>query len=236
MSRNEIRSPAAATGHRAPWFAVSAVVAWLGLAIDLLITALGVYPDETTVTSRLGPGNADGAAGAIGRVLDFASYFTTWSNVVVAVVATVLALDARRDTSALRVLRLDSLMMITITGLVYAVVLAPEAHNRGWELVSNFFVHQLTPVLTLVVWLVVGPRGWIRWATIPAALLLPIAWLAWTLLRGAVIGAYPYPFLDVVDLGYRQVLVNVAAITAFGVVIGALLMGIDALLSRRRTS
>ena len=52
-------------------------------------------------------------------------------------------------------------------------------------------------------------------------------------MRGAVIGAYPYPFIDVVRLGYGQVLLNVLAIAVLGVVIGTALLGIDRLLSRR---
>ena len=217
-----------------PWFVLNAVVAWLGLAVQLVLSTSGMYPGTQTVPSQLGYGNAAGAAGALGRTLDYLSYFTIWSNIVVAVVMTVLALHPLRDTPVLRVLRLDALLMITITGIVYAVVLAPTATLRGWEYLANSLIHQITPLLTLVVWVVAGPRGWIRWSTIPAALVLPLVWLAYTLLRGAVIGGYPYPFVDVVKLGYGQVLVNVVAILVFGVVVAAVLLGIDRLLGRRR--
>ena len=57
--------------------------------------------------------------------------------------------------------------------------------------------------------------------------------LALELLRGAVIGAYPYGFVDVVTKGYGTVLVNSIAITLFGVVIGLVFLGIDRLLTRR---
>jgi len=216
-----------------PWHAVNAAVAWLGLGMQLVLSAGGVYPPTQTVPSQLGFDNAAGFAGAVGRTLDLLSYFTIWSNIVVAVVATVLALHPERDSRLLRVLRLDALLMITVTGLVYAVLLAGTAKLTGWQIPANSLLHQVTPVVTIVVWLVVGPRRWIAWRTIPEALVLPLVWIAYTLLRGAVIGAYPYPFIDVVRLGYGQVLVNVLAIAVLGVVIGAALLGIDRLLSRR---
>src|SRR6266571_1200941 len=37
------------------------------------------------------------------------------------------------------------------------------------------------------------------------SLLFPVCWLIFTLIRGAVIGWYPYPFIDVTRLGYAKV-------------------------------
>jgi len=225
---------AASTSRARPWHAVNAAVAWLGLALQLVLSAGGIYPSTQTVPSQFGYANATGLAGAVGRTLDFFSYFTIWSNIVVAVVATLLAIDPARDSRLLRVLRLDALLMITITGIVYAVVLAPNAHLTGWQVPANSLLHQITPLVTVVVWLVVGPRGWIAWRTVPESLVLPVVWIVFTLVRGAVIGAYPYPFIDVVKLGYGHVLVNLVVIAVIGVVIAVVLLGVDRLLSRRR--
>ncbi len=218
---------------RRGWFAANAAVAWFGLLAQFTLSAGGFYPTTSTVLSQLGPGNPAGAAGALPRIIDFLSYFTIWSNIIVAVVLTVLARTPTRDTPLLRVLRLDALLMIVITGLVYAVVLAPTISLRGWEVLANAFIHILTPIVTVVVWVVAGPRGWIRWSTIATAMILPVVWLAYTLLRGAVIGAYPYPFIDVVRLGYGQVAVNIVGVAVLGIVLGSALLGIDRLLVRR---
>lgn len=229
------RAPAATQtpSARGPvWFLVNALVAWTGVVLQLILSAGGFYPSTETVPSQLGYANAAGAAGAFGRIADYASYFTIWSNVVVAVVVTLLALRPGRDGPVLRVLRLDSLLMIVITGLVYAVILAPTAKNVGWQVVGNFFVHQATPIVTILVWVVAGPRGWIRWSTIAPAMILPVVWVAYTLVRGTVITGYPYPFIDVVRHGYGQVLVNVVTIAALGVLIAVILLGVDRLLSR----
>lgn len=222
------------------WFTANAVVAWVGVLIQLVVSVGGFYPSGETVPSRLGYANPEGLAGAVGRTLDYLSYFTVWSNILVAVVMTLLARAAYdaagiRSTPVLRVLRLDSLLMITITGLVYAVVLAPDGPpQQGWQAVSNFFVHQATPVLTVIAWLAAGPQGWIRWSTFLPALVIPGVWVVWALLRGAVIGAYPYPFVDVVRLGYGTVAINLVAVVALAFVICAVLLGIDRLLGRTR--
>lgn len=69
-------------------------------------------------------------------------------------------------------------------------------------------MHTVVPVLAVVGWLVAGPRGQ---ATAKAAWLSPIyplAWLAFTLIRGAVIHWHPYPFVDVTRFGYGKVALN----------------------------
>ena len=219
-----------------PWFALYAGVAWLGLGMQFVLSATGMYPSTTTIPSAVGYNNPPGAAGALPRIFDLLSYFTIWSNIVVAVLATLLALRPWRDSHLLRVLQLDALIMITVTGLVYAVLLGPTATLSGWQYPANSLLHQITPLVTVIVFLVAGPRGRLAWRTIPEALVLPLVWVGYTLVRGAVIGAYPYPFIDVVRLGYGQVLINVVGIAVFGVIIGAIFVAIDRWLSRRRSA
>lgn len=222
------------------WLAVNAIVAWLGVAVSLTLNAIDYYPPTAgTAPSHYGPGNAAGAAGLIPRLADWVSYFTILSNIVVAVVTTALATGRARNTAVWRALRLDTLILITITALVYAVVLAPGSVQRGWDNLSNSLIHQVTPALTVLVWVIAGPRGWLSWRTVAGALVVPIAWLVWMLGRGAVIGAYPYDFVDVVRLGYPQVLANVTAILVLGVVIAGIFLGIErglAALGSRRTA
>ena len=216
-------------GWRQVLFAINAVVAWLGIIASIVLSGGGFYPGDVTIPSQLGYANP----GAFSRLADSFSYFTIWSNIVVAIVLTVLALRPTYDTPLFRILRLDSVLMITVTGLVYAVVLAPDANLQGWEYLSNTLIHIATPLITLTVWAIVGPRGWIRWSTIGFALILPLVWVTYTLIRGAVIGGYPYPFIDVVRHGYGTVLINVAAITVLGLLLCAVALGIDRLLLRR---
>ena len=221
------------TRNVAPWFALNAAVAWLGLGIQFILTSTGMYPSQATAASQIGYANATGAAGALGRIIDFFGYFTIWSNLIVGIVMTLLALNPQRDSPRLRVLRIDTLMMISITGLVYALIIAPYVTNRGWENLSNSLLHQITPIVTIAVFIIAGPRNWFNVKGIFAALIIPIVYVIYTLIRGAVIGAYPYDFFNVVKYGYGAVLINVVAIAVLGLVIAFIYMGIDRLISRR---
>jgi len=213
------------------WFAVNAVIAWLGLAVSLTLTVTALYPSTVTIPTRYG---SDPAAGLGSRLADWFSYFTIWSNIVVAVVTSVLAWGRPRATAAWRAAQLDSVLLITITGLVYAVVLAPISVQRGWENLSNTLLHQVTPILTVLVWLVVGPRGWVSWRTVLGALVIPLAWVAVMLLHGAFVRAYPYPFVDVAVLGYAAALVNIVGILVLGLAMAAGFLGLERLLARSR--
>lgn len=228
---SEIEVTTGAERHR--WlFGLNAGLAFLGLAVALVLMILGTYPNPNTVPTLYGFNEA-GSAGAVGRVLDFISYFTILSNIVVAVVATLLWRNPHRNSGLFRVLRLDSLIMITVTGLVYTIVLAPDAELRGWEYVSNTLEHYITPVLTVLVFILIGPRGLIRVRTIFLALVLPLIWVAYSLARGAVIDSYPYGFLDAARYGYGTVMINLIGIVGIGIVLGFGFLGIDKLIGKR---
>ena len=219
-------------GERAarPLFLVTALSATFGAGLSFILTVLGTYPSLNTDPSLLG--NPD--QGALGRIFDFFTYFTQWSNILVAVIMWMLVANPRRNGKVFRVLRLDTILMISVTGIIYQGLLAASAKNVGLEVVTNFFLHQLTPIVVVVVWLLVGPRRQFKWVDIPLALILPIVWAIFALVRGIVINAYPYGFLNVDKHGLGTVIVTVIAIAIFGVIISAIYLGLDRLLSLKK--
>jgi hypothetical protein len=178
-----------------------AAVCWAVLAV---VVALSVV----TEFGRILVLAADDGAPVLTRVIRFFSYFTIQSNVLVLALAVTLARAPDRDGDRWRVLRLDALLGITITGLVYAVVLAPTLHPEGLGWWTNAGLHYVSPVATLALWLFAGPRPRVAGATVARALAWPVLWIGYTLAHGAVSGWYPYPFLDVSDLGYAVALRN----------------------------
>lgn len=228
----------AATGWRRGLLIVNAVIAWAAVLLSLTLNLSGYYlgidtPDSPTILGGV-PGGQDTA---LERFLDWSTYFTILSNVTIAVVLTVLllrpAMFTRRGPVGLvwQALRLDSVMMIVVTAVVFNLLLA-GGEKSGWDAISNAMLHIITPAVTALVWLVAGPRGLIRWSTILPALVLPLAWAGYALLRGSVIGAYPYPFLDVAANGLPSVLVFIGVICVFGVLIAIAMLGLDALMRR----
>lgn len=213
-------------------YAIAAGITWFGLALGMVLTAFNVYPPTEVLPGALG-NNPPGMEGLPGRVIDSLSYFTNLSNLIVAIVLTMLARKPDRGGPVWQAVRMDSLVMISITGLIYAIVLAPDAQVEGLDIIVNSIKHYIVPVMTVFLWLLVGPRRQLTFVSIFTALVIPIAWAGYTLVRGEFISAYPYGFLNVLDLGLTSVLINIAGVAALGVVLGLLFWAVDRLLGRR---
>lgn len=221
-----------------PLFIINAAVAWFGVALSATLNASGYYLYEFDPSKPTLLGNvAGGQDSAFERLEDWIGYFTILSNITVAVVMTVLAsrpeLFTRRTAGGAiwRALRLDSVVMIIVTGIVYNLLLATGG-KTGWDALSNAMLHIIIPLLTVVVWFVAGPRRILQVSTVWLSLVLPILWAIYTLIRGAVISAYPYPFFDVITNGYASVLIFILVILVFAVIINFALLGFDRLIAR----
>ncbi|MEZ5093625.1 Pr6Pr family membrane protein [Nocardioides sp.] len=221
-------------GLARPACLLNAGVAWFGVLLTAFLSGMGWYDDLPPEPGLYG-GRPYGAAGAAGRLFDTFSYFTIWSNVVVAVSVTLLLARPLRASLARRVLRLDGLLMITVTAIVYQLLLAPSAVITGWSRLTDPILHIVTPVVTLAVWLGWGPRGWVTLRMVPLALVVPVLWIGWMLARGAVTDTYPYDFVNVSAHGYGSVTLTLLMILVFGLVVTAVLWAVEALLGRRRT-
>ena len=179
-------------------------------------------------------GHADGLAGAIGRVYDSHGYFTTWSNVMVAITLTALYLNPERTGRIFNRLRNTGLLMITMTMVLYHLLLAdPSRSPESWNAVSNLLQHYITPMVTILVWAIAGPRGRLRLSDTFAVFIIPILYLAYTLLHGAIATVYPYPFFDVAEDGYVRVLMWMGSVIVSGYVVALIYYGAERLLSRR---
>ncbi len=174
------------------WFAVTTLVALTGLVTQVVATATD-------------PG---------GRVANLLCFFTIDSNLLVAATSALVALGRAR-TGLFAVLWLDALVGIIVTGIVYQVALAGRYELHGLSLLSDTTLHKVTPILFVLGWLVAGPRGVLTWRAVRWSLLYPLAWLAFTLPRGAITGFYPYPFIDAAALGYGRVTLNCVVIGLF---------------------
>ena len=213
-------------------YGINALSAWIGFGFSLIIETFSlVKPSATSSTSLYGH-HAAGAAGAFPRVIDLLSYFTIWSQIVVGVVMTLLFLNPERDGKWLRIFRVDSVLMITVTGIVYNIMIGPKFPPVGLNVYSSFFEHTLTPLLTVLIFLFVGPRHWFSKNTVIAGVALPIVYIFYALTRGAIINQYPYDFIDVVSYGYVPVIITVLAILTASIAMLLLFWLLDSRLSR----
>lgn len=194
------------------WHGVVAAMALTGVVWELFGT-LGRGPLPGGTTSDV--------------VVHFFSYFTILSNILVGVTCLLLLVDPRRDGRVFRVARLDALLCIAVTGIVYNTVLAGLQELSAAGLVTNLLLHQAGPLLAVLGWLVVGPRPRIDAATIWWSVVAPLAWIVYVFAQGAFTRWYPYPFMDVTEIGYPQAFLNTGVVAVVFLLLAAALGWVD---------
>ena len=195
--------------------AVAAVLGWAGLSIQLYL----IFYSRWTL-----------AASLMGGLMSFFSYFTVLSNTLV---ATVLTCELTSRESAARRWFLQPwvssgvAVSIAVVGLAYSVLLRHLWHPEGWQWLADELMHDVMPLLFLIYWWCCVPKGTLRLKHIALWVIYPVAYFAYSLLRGNVLATYPYPFIDVEKLGYPQVFFNAAGLLAGFVVIALVVIGLD---------
>lgn len=199
--------------------------------LTFLVAAFAVVLQLVLVTRGGTVLNQVEPPGTTTRLVRFCSYLTIWSNVLVAWSALTLALGRDRDTTWWRALRLDAVVICFGGGVVHFFFLRPLLHLHGADLLADKLLHVVVPVLAVVGWLAFGPRGRASRADLGPFLVVPVFWLLYTLVRGAFVDWYPYPFVDVGLHGYGVVALNSVGVSALmlGLALGA--VWLDARLS-----
>ena len=185
--------------RRHPLFAATALAALIGIGIQLGVSFNNEAGLFSTGWERAG---------------NVFAYFTVQSNLLVAVTSLMLFIQPNRPSLSFRVLRLTGLIAITVTFLVYHAVLSNLVELDGWAAMADQLIHTAAPLLALAAWIKLGPRGQVDVRVALLAMLPAVAWAVFTLIRGALIDFYPYPFVDVTEHGYPIVMLNIAAVSA----------------------
>ncbi|MFB4353378.1 Pr6Pr family membrane protein [Microbacterium sp. LS_15] len=190
-------------------------------------------------------------AGIVDGALDLTTvlYYTMVSNLIclgwmlLLVVRTIADLrrEGARGTSTPSARGSGAVMMaITVTMLIYLVVLVPTRFAAGdadvFSLTDNL-IHIVTPVLLILDWLLFVPKGAFRWIDPVLWVLIPYAYLAWAFVYGALGGEfvpgqrYPYPFMDVDALGIPGVTQWIIALSVALIAVGFVFVVLDRALS-----
>ena len=103
---------------------------------------------------------------------------------------------------------------IIMVGAVYHLLLLGVSREQGWPLTFELMLHYVTPPLFVIDWALFVPKRNVDWRVGFTALGFPLAYVVWILVHGAATGWYPYPFLDVSELGYPATLLNIAGLIA----------------------
>ena len=195
--------------------ALSALVGWLALAAQFYLSV------------QLGMANGNGV---LGGVVAYFSYFTILTNGLVAIALTAAALPDSTAPTWLAFFRRPGVVTATtasivVVGSVYFLILRHIWEPKGLQWLVDVLLHYVMPPLFLIYWWWAVPKQSLRPAAIARWMAYPLSYAVYALGLGAIRGRYPYPFIDVIALGYPRVLVNSAAILAvFGLVCLALIL------------
>lgn len=137
------------------------------------------------------------------NAVNFFSYFTNLSNLLA---ATVLILGAvrsfgdRATTAGFDQLRFMSVVNMLIVGIVFSLLLrnADLGTLLPWV---NVLLHYVMPCVVVVDWLLDPPSKPLGSSDLLRVEVFPLLYLSYTLIRGSIIGWYPYPFLNPGNVG-----------------------------------
>ena len=148
--------------------------------------------------------------------VNFFSFFTILSNLFAAVILIAGAIHLIRrkgPTEADDILRGSATAAIAIVGIVFGLLLSHlDSGMIPW---TNFVLHYLMPVVMVLDWLVQPPQTKLAPKHIWYWIIYPIAYLIYSLTRGAFTNWYPYWFIDPAKSpgGWIGVVLHSAAIT-----------------------
>ena len=145
-------------------------------------------------------------------VVQYFSYYTILTNLMIAWVTTTMYIR-KEGTSGKQKMLTAILVYIMTVGLTYNTILRSLWKPQGLQLLADNLLHSVIPFLYLLFWIIFVRKQSMQWKDVFPWLIYPLLYLVYILLRGAYFGLYPYPFIDVGQLGYARVLLNAAAVT-----------------------
>ena len=164
----------------------------------------------------------------IGRIIFYYSFFTVLSNLMLAFSCLWLTFNPNCSRFFFKVIRLNGLVGVIITAIVYNLILR-GIHKPPNTLLqfANESLHVILPVVGILSWLIWGPFRRIHFNVIVGSFLSMLIYGIYIFIRGYFTHQYPYPFINVVNVGYVKALYSAGLVFILFFCLAFLLWGID---------
>lgn len=196
------------------YITLNALMLWFALALQFYISTEAYM--------------ATGRAFA-GAIIQIVSFYTIQTNLLIAVALTAILLKPAsawgRFFSRTAVLTAIA-VYICIVGLIYTTVLKGLIQLDGLFRLADLLLHTISPILFIIFWLLFVPKEAIKWTQILLWAIFPLLYLFYSLIRGAICGDYPYPFVNAAKLGYGQVAINSIGVLVVFLVFSGVFIGL----------
>jgi hypothetical protein len=163
-------------------------------------------------------------------------YFTVWANILIALALTAPLLNPDRKLAnffkrpAVRAALASYILMVSV---VYHMLIVPYWNPQGFTWVTATGLNTVMPILYIIDWLFFAEKRPIFYKHLPYWLIFPAVYGVTSIIRGLLTNVYPYPFLNVTELGIGNVLFNKFGLVAVFAVVGPIFIGVAHLISDR---
>ncbi len=120
-------------------------------------------------------------------------------------------------------------LYITITFIVFAVMLSESYQPTGIDSFTNISSHYIVPILFIVDWFLAEWDVKYRWLYLAFWVIYPLCYLIFAVLHGNYIssGNYLYPFLNLQNLGWVKFIISVLVLVVVFLSLGSLYIGMN---------
>ena len=148
-------------------------------------------------------------------IFRFFSFFTIDTNILVALCFTFIFLrnNSRLGRFFSKTTTITAITVyIIIVGIVYNVILRSTWNPQGMQKLVDELLHSAIPALFIIFWLTFVPIEHLKWKNAFPWLIYPFIYMAYAIIHGIITKFYPYPFVEVNELGYNKALLNAALV------------------------
>lgn len=163
-----------------------------------------------------------------GAISYLSQFFTILTNGFVFFMTLAVALGALVSPQITKSLTIA----IVGVGIVYHIALAHLLDLSGIALLADHGVHTIVPAMTLIWWLFFAPKAGFRPRDVFVWIIWPLVYCGYILVRASSSGFYPYPFLNLPELGIVGLSQSIALLCLAFIVIGFALAGAAKLAGR----
>mgnify|MGYP000399636363 FL=1 len=187
----------------------------------------------------------DRLANNVFRPTEYFAYFTIQSSLIAAVVLAVSAIrefKALPQTKTLNLARLSVSTYAIVVAVVYNALLrgtpvlpGDPDYGYNWPVAPNEILHVWAPIFIVLDLALTVMSYKLKFKQIFWVLAFPMAWLAFTIIRGLVTDWWAYWFLNPnEDGGVTGVIIYIVVIIVFGLVSASISLALNRLASKAR--
>jgi hypothetical protein len=183
----------------------------------------------------------DRLANGIFRPTEYFAYFSIVSAILAGLllITTGFGILLRvEDTKWVELARLSVTVAMIIVGVVYHALLADadgdvRDGDYVWPVLPNEIIHTYAPILIVIDYLLSYKASQVKLRAALWVAVFPLTWLVFSVIRGLVTNWWPYWFINPNEEGgVPGMLTYIAAITAFFLVLGFLVLATKKLIQK----